>query len=174
MIIGPDKSIEILSSTPAVLKEQLEGLSREWLFVRESKDSWNPAEIVCHLIHCEKDDWLPRIKIILSDAARKEFRPFNRTEGFEKSESQTINELLTEFSILRKENLEYLKSLPLDNEHLNNTGIHPEFGEVTLKQLLSTWVVHDLSHIVQINRILAKQYADEVGPWISYLQILKK
>ncbi len=168
-----NKSLEILHSTPLVLEKQLSDLSRDWFMNNEGEGTWTPAEIICHLIHCEEEDWTERMKIILSDEEDKKFKPFNRTKGFEKSKTQTIKELLTEFKLLRKNNLKYLKSLKLSDSELSKTGIHPDFGEVTLGQLLATWVVHDLSHIAQISRVMANQYADEVGPWSEYLPILK-
>jgi hypothetical protein len=168
------KSLEILQSTPYILEKQLCGLSVDWLMQNEGEGTWSPAEIVCHLIHCEEEDWITRMKIILSDEKNKKFKPFNRTKGFEKSKEQTIIELINEFKNLRGENLKYLKSLNLTDKDLNKTGIHPEFGEVTLNELLSTWVVHDFSHIAQISRIMAKQYKKEVGPWKKYLPILEK
>ncbi|MDQ3020197.1 MAG: DinB family protein [Bacteroidota bacterium] len=169
-----NKSLEILQGTPYVLEKQLCGLSREWLMQNEGEGTWNSAEIVCHLIQCEEEDWIARMKIILNEEGNKKFMDFNRTKGFEKSKEKTITELVSEFRMLRKENLEYLESHMLTGSDLDKTGVHPDFGEVTLKQLLATWVVHDLSHISQINRILAKQYREEVGPWIEYLQVLKK
>lgn len=169
-----NKSLEILQSTPSVLEALLCGLSKEWLMQNEGEDTWNSAEIVCHLIHCEEEDWIERMKIILRDEGNKKFAPFNRTEGFEKSKERTIKELVDEFGKLRKDNLEYLRSIKLTEKDLIKTGIHPDFGEVKLNQLLATLVVHDLSHVAQINRILAKQYRDEVGSWIEYLPILNK
>ncbi|MEO8210206.1 MAG: DinB family protein [bacterium] len=168
------KSLEILQSTPYVLEKQLCNLSNEWLIQNEGEGTWNSVEIICHLIHCEKEDWIARMKIILNDKGNKKFEPFNRTKGFEKSKVETITELVDEFKKLREENLDYLRSQMLTENDLDKTGIHPDFGEVTLKQLLATWVVHDLSHIAQINRVLAKQYTDEVGQWKEYLPILKK
>jgi SAM-dependent methyltransferase len=168
------KALEILNSTPEVLEKGLSGLSTEWLLSNEGEGTWSPAEIVCHLIHCEEDDWVTRMKLILSETDDKTFRQFDRTKGFEKSKLKTISELLDEFRVLRESNIAYLISLKLTDTQLNKKGIHPVFGEVTLKQLLSTWAVHDLSHIAQINRVMANLYADEVGPWIDYLSILKK
>jgi len=168
------RALEILSTTPAVLKKQLIGLSTEWLMQNEDEGTWNPAEIVCHLIHCDEDDWVTRLKLILSETDDKTFSPFVRTKGFEKSRTKTISELLDEFRVLREKNIAYLISLKLTDTELNKKGIHPVFGEVTLKQLLATWTVHDLSHIAQISRVMANQYAGEVGPWIEYLPFLKK
>jgi len=168
------EAIGILESTPLILDKQLAGLSKNWLSNNEGESTWTPAQIVCHLIHCEDDDWIPRLKIILNNAGEKKFKPFDRTFGFENADKFTINELLDEFRNKRNENLEYLKSLKLDENDMDKKGIHPDFGEVTLRQLLSTWVVHDLSHIAQINRVMSFQYKDETGPWKKYFPILSK
>jgi len=167
------RALEILNKTPAVLEKQLGGLSSEWLMQNEGKGTWTPAEIVCHLIHCEEDDWVSRMKLILSETDDKSFRPFDRTKDFEKSKTNTISELLNKFRILREKNIAYLISLKLTDNELNKKGNHPAFGEVTLKQLLATWTVHDLSHIAQISRVMANQYSGAVGPWIEYLPLLK-
>ncbi len=164
--------IQILGTTPEVMKSQLYGLNKEWLMGNEGEGTWNPAEIICHMIHCEEVDWIPRMNIVLSSDENKKFEPLNRTFGFEKIRLQTINQLLDEFKKLREINLKYLGSVRLTEDQLIKKGIHPEFGEVTLKQLLAAWVVHDLSHIAQISRVLAMQYYDEVGPWTKYLPIL--
>lgn len=169
-----NKSFEILRNTPFVLEKLFIGLNRDWLICNEGKGTWSPVEILCHLIHCEVDDWIPRMKIILSNNNNKQFKPFNRKEGFENVKEKSINELMTKFRKLRNKNLIYLKSIKLSANYLSKTGIHPEFGEVNLKQLIATWVVHDLSHIAQVSRIMAKQYTAEVGPWIEYLPVLKK
>jgi len=168
------RALEILNTTPAVLEKQLSGLSPEWLMQNEGEGTWTPAEIVCHLIHCEEDDWVSRMKLILSETDDKTFRPFDRTKGFEQSKTNTISELLDKFRILREKNIAFLISLKLTDNELNRKGIHPAFGEVTLKQLLATWTVHDLSHIAQISRVMANQYSGEVGPWIEYIPFLKK
>lgn len=169
-----NKSYEILSSTPSVLEKMLCGLSQEWIMQNEGEGTWTPAEIVCHLIHCEEDDWIARLKIILDETSDKKFKPFERTLGFENSKEKSISELVNEFKKLRAENLIYLKDLNLNAEQLEKTGIHPDFGEVRLKQLLAAWVVHDLSHIAQICRVMSKQYSEEVGPWKEYLPVLKR
>ena len=127
------RALEILNTTPAVLEKQLGGLSPEWLMQNEGEGKWTPAEIVCHLIHCEEDDWVSRMKVILSETDDKTFRPFDRTKGFEKSKKNTISELLDEFRILREKNTSYLVSLKLTDDDLNTNGIHPAFGEVSLK-----------------------------------------
>ncbi len=167
-----NEAIQILEKTPLVLKSLLSELNDKWIYDNEGERSWSPFDIVGHLIHGEKTDWLPRIKIILGDNDRH-FDVFDRFAQFENSKGKTINELLTEFEILRIENISLLKSLNISEKDLEKTGIHPELGLVTLREHLSTWVVHDLSHLSQITRVMAKQYKQEMGPWIKYFQKLK-
>lgn len=167
------KSIEILERTPVVLETMLKGLSGEWIMQNEGPDTWSPFDIIGHLIHGEKTDWIPRMEIILSDKANKQFEPFDRFAQFQSSKGKSIGQLLDEFASLRSANIKKLKSKNLSESDLLKTGIHPAFGEVTLGQLLSTWVVHDLNHIAQVSRVMAKQYKDEVGPWIEYLRVLQ-
>ncbi|WP_196892689.1 DinB family protein [Aureivirga marina] len=168
-----NKSIEILEKTPAILETYLTELSDEWLFINEGENTWNPYDIVGHLIFGEKTDWIVRIKIILSKSESKIFEPFDRFAQLNEDQNIPISQLLKTFSKLRRQNLEELKSLNISESDLNLTGIHPEFREVTLKELIATWAVHDLGHIAQISRVMAKQYKEEVGPWINYLGILK-
>jgi hypothetical protein len=165
-------SIEILERTPDVLHLLLQDLSEDWTKHNEGPDTWSPYDVIGHLIHGEKTDWIPRMEIILSEDKSKEFIPFDRFAQFENSKRKSLQELLDEFKMLRIENVQKLKSKNISEVDLNKTGIHPAFGEVTLKQLLATWVVHDLNHIVQISRVMAKQYKEEVGPWIEYLKVL--
>ncbi|MCI0449681.1 MAG: DinB family protein [Chlorobi bacterium] len=169
-----EKSVEILERTPRVLEELLNDLSDEWITSNEGADSWSPYDIMGHLIHGEKTDWITRMQIILSGREDKSFEPFDRFAQFKNSKGKSIKLLLDEFKQLRKKNIETLNSANITSDQLNLTGIHPEFGEVTLEQLIATWVVHDLSHIVQISRVMAMQYKDEVGPWIEYLPILTR
>lgn len=166
--------IEILSRTPAVLDSLLGGLSDEWIHNNEGEATWSPFDIVGHLIHGDKTDWIPRMKVILSDGPDKKFDPFDRFAQFEASKGKNIRQLLDEFKALRKKNIEILKSKNLDAQDLSKTGIHPEFGEVRLEQLLATWTAHDLSHLSQITRVMARQYTREVGPWKQYLPILSR
>lgn len=168
------RALEILNATPEVLEKQLGGLNTEWLKSNEGEGTWNPSEIICHLIHCEEDDWVTRMKLILSETDDRSFKPFERNKGFDKSKTKTISELLDEFRVLREKNISYLVSLNLTETELGKKGIHPVFGEVTLKQLLAAWTIHDLSHIAQISRVLAYQFAEEAGPWTEYLPFLKK
>lgn len=168
------RSIEILHNTPQVLDTLLNGLSKEWLYNNEGENSWSPYDIVGHLIFGEKTDWIVRIKIILSESENKLFEPFDRFAQLHEDQTKPITDLINEFKILRENNLNELTALHITPNDLDRIGIHPDFGEVTLKQLISTWAVHDLGHIAQISRVMAKQYKEEVGPWIDYLGILKK
>ena len=169
-----NKSIEILERTPDVIEVLLSGLSQEWIRSNEGDGTWSPYDIVGHLIFGEKTDWIVRIKTILSTSEDKLFEPFDRFAQLKENQEKSIDKLISEFKGIRIENLNKLESLNINEEDLNRIGIHPEFGEVNLKQLISTWAVHDLGHIAQISRVMAKQYKNEVGPWINYLGILKK
>jgi DinB superfamily len=167
-----DKSIEILEKTPAVLKTLLEGLSNEWVMNNEGPETFSPYDVIGHLIHGEKTDWAVRAKIILEFGLSKPFEPWNRFAQYEESKGKTLQQLLDEFEAVRKENLNWFNSLQLSEEDLERKGLHPVLGEVTLRNLLSTWVVHDLTHIAQITRVMAKQYTDEMGPWPEFFRIL--
>ncbi|WP_299112304.1 DinB family protein [uncultured Winogradskyella sp.] len=166
------KSIEILEQTPKTLRSFLENLSDDWVFCNEGVNTWSAYDIVGHLIHGEKTDWIPRLHIILSNSDEKVFKPFDRFAQFEDSKGKSLSNLLDEFEVLRQHNLNTLKDLNVSNAQLQYKGIHPELGEVTLSQLLATWVTHDLGHIAQISRVMAKQYKTQVGPWINYISIL--
>ncbi|MCF6131487.1 DinB family protein [Flavobacterium wongokense] len=168
------KSIEILERTPTVLETLLNGLSNEWIQNNEGEETWSPFDVLGHLIHGEKTDWIARTEIILSDKADKTFPPFDRFAQFEESKGKTISDLLNEFTDLRNTNLIALKSKNITSEDLTKTGIHPTFGAVTLENLLACWVAHDLGHIAQISRVMAKQYKEEVGPWREFLPILDR
>ncbi len=169
-----EKSIEVLESTPNVLNVMLQHVSTAWTSVNEGGDTWSVYDIVGHLIHGEKTDWMQRAEIILSEKTDKTFKPFDRFAQFKESEGKSLQHLLDEFTILRKKNIELLLSKKITGKDLEEKGIHPAFGEVTLSHLLSTWVVHDLNHLAQICRVMAKQYKPAVGPWAKYLGILKE
>ena len=169
-----DQALEILEQTPGTLRSFLAQLSNTWVFADEGEGSWNAFDIVGHLIHGEKTDWIPRLKIILSDDENKTFQPFDRFAQMQVSEGKSLHELLDEFSELRQRNLDYIRSLSLTESELKRGGTHPDLGAVTLKELLACWVTHDLGHIAQIARVMAKQYKHEVGPWIAYIPILNK
>ncbi|HJS25115.1 MAG TPA: DinB family protein [Pyrinomonadaceae bacterium] len=164
---------EILQRTPATLNSLLRDLPESWLVHNEGPETWSPYDIVGHLIHGEETDWIPRAKIILDHGEERAFEPFDRVAMFEKSKGKSIAELLDTFARLRSENLRELQKLNLTTDLLEKRGMHPELGVVTLRQLLATWVVHDLGHIRQVVRVMAKQYRDEVGPWKAYLSILE-
>lgn len=166
------EALEVLAQTPKTLKSLLGQLSDPWLYNNEGENTWSPYDIVGHLIHGEKTDWIPRAKIILSHSENKTFVPFDRFAQFENSKGKTISQLLDEFETLRANNLNTLKQLNLTTKQLDLKGIHPELGEVTLSHLLATWVTHDLAHLAQISRVMAKQYKNEVGPWSAYIPIL--
>ena len=166
-----DKSFQILSGTPLILQTWLAHLDGGWLENNEGENTWSALDVVRHLVLAEKTNWMVRTKSILSDSANKAFVPFVRMEN---DESVTITAALAEFAKLRAANINELKSLRISADDLEKRGIHPEFGNVTLSQLLSTWTVHDLGHIGQISRVMARQYKSAVGPWAAYLSILNK
>jgi hypothetical protein len=168
-----DEGIQILSKTPSVLTLLLEDLPDTWVMTNEGDQTWSPYDIVGHLIHGEKTDWIPRAKIILGDQGDKTFISFDRFAQFENSKGKTLSELLEEFRGWRLQNIEVLKAMELNEEKLKRKGMHPDLGEVSLAELLATWVAHDLSHINQMTRVMARNYKGEVGPWRAYISILK-
>lgn len=165
-----DEAVAILERTPASLKAMLEDLPESWAQAKEGEGTWSPYDVIGHLIHGERTDWIPRAQHILAGDPRP-FVPFDRTAQFTESHGQTLSELLTTFANLRRENLATLKSMNLINADFDRRGLHPELGEVTMRQLLATWVVHDLDHVGQIARTMAKAYTNATGPWIEYLSI---
>ncbi|KPK80163.1 MAG: hypothetical protein AMS25_09965 [Gemmatimonas sp. SM23_52] len=167
------RTLEILRQTPGTLRSLLGGLSEEWISANEGSDTWSAFDIVGHLIHGDETDWIARLEIILEHGEAETFTPFDRFAQFEKSKGKSLAELLDTFEALRQENLRTLEELNLQPQQLDLTGMHPELGRVTLRQLLATWAVHDLGHIFQIARVLAKAYAAQVGPWGVYLRVLR-
>jgi hypothetical protein len=167
-----DSAKEVLGRTPATLDSLLRQLPDEWIVSNEGADSWSPFDVVGHLIHGEESDWIPRAKVILEHGESRPFEPFDRFAMFEKSRGASLDELLDRFARLRAESLRELEGMNLTPEMLLKRGLHPELGVVTLSQLLSTWVVHDLGHIGQTVRVMAKQYGEAVGAWRAYLSIL--
>ncbi|NNL33155.1 MAG: DinB family protein [Flavobacteriaceae bacterium] len=168
------KALPILERTPEVLSTLLIDLDDDWIYSNEGPDTWSPFDIVGHLIHGEITDWTSRLNIILSEADDKTFEPFDRFAQFETSKLKNLTQLLAEFKSRRAENIKYLKSLNITKDQFDLKAVHPSLGEVTMKELLSTWVAHDLGHIAQIARVMAKQYKDEVGPWQEYMPILNR
>ena len=169
-----NKSIALLTRTPKVFKSLFYDLNFGWDEINDGPNTWNAFDIIGHLIHGEQTDWIPRARLILSESKDKTFDPFDRFAQEKLSVGKTMNELLDQFEELRIENLDTLKSWNLTQLDLNKTGIHPELGLVTLKQLISTWTIHDVAHLNQISRVLIKHYSEDVGPWAEYTRLLKK
>ncbi|WP_423410554.1 DinB family protein [Heyndrickxia sp. MSNUG] len=174
MNINIKEAIEVLETTPKTLEIFLTGLSAGWLECNEGEGSWNATQVIDHLIVGEKTNWIPRLKSILQEGEEQLFPPFDRFAHLTESSSKTLEVKFLEFKSLRSENVSTLKNLIVDDQQLAMTGLHPEFGKVTAKELISTWVVHDLTHISQIIRIMAHRYRADVGPWEAYLGVLKK
>ena len=168
-----DQALQVLSATPRTLRALLGDLTEEWTHSSGNAEQWEAFDIVGHLIHADETDWIPRARIILEQGENRRFGPFDRFAQFERSKGKTLEELLGEFEFARRNSLAILSSWELRADDLALTGDHPEFGEVTLGQLLATWVVHDLTHIRQIATAMARRYDTEVGPWKEYLSILR-
>ena len=166
------KSLEILERTPSVLNALLSGIDDEWIMNNEGPDTFSPYDVVGHLLHGEKTDWTARIKRILHHGTSKSFDSFDRFAMYEESKGKTMQQLLNEFEEIRKQNIIWLRSLDLQETDYDKKGMHPKLGEVILRNLLATWVVHDLTHIAQITRVMAKQYKTEIGPWVEFFRIL--
>jgi len=166
------EAVQILERTPGLLDRMVRGLPEPWLRATEGAHTWSCYDVVGHLIHGELTDWVPRIRIIMDHGESRTFDPFDRFAQLKEDRARPVDTLLDRFKELREQNLTALLEMRLSPSDLGRTGVHPALGTVTLGQLISAWVVHDLSHLSQINRVLAKQYAAEVGPWRAYLQIL--
>ncbi|HEX6044406.1 MAG TPA: DinB family protein [Pyrinomonadaceae bacterium] len=163
---------EILRRTPATLNALLSDLPNDWVLSNEGPETWSPYDVIGHLIEGEENDWIPRARIILEQGEARPFDKFDRFAMLEKSKGKSLLELLAQFEKLRGQSLRELDELNLTPELLQKQGMHPALGVVTLSQLLSAWVVHDLGHIRQIVRVMAKQYRDAIGPWTAYLSIV--
>jgi hypothetical protein len=168
------QAIEILEKTPTILKTWLENASEEWVQYKRDEEHWSAFDIVGHFIHGEKTDWIPRAQLILQREGEKEFVPFDRFAQFEDSQGKTLADLLEEFGRLRKKNLDTLRGFDLQPDDFERQGKHPELGTVNLGQLIATWVVHDLEHLSQIAQEMAQRYKGDVGPWLEYLEVLKR
>ena len=169
-----EKTILVLARTPRVLHSLLAGLPTEWTVPNEGPDTWSAFDVVGHLIDGEETDWMVRARIILAQGDSRQFEPFDRSRHLAENRNRTMAQLLAHFEVLRKTNLAELRAVHVRPEQLELTGEHPDFGSVTLRQLLATWVVHDLGHLAQISRVMAKQYRDAVGPWEAYLPVLHR
>lgn len=166
-----DSAREVLRRTPQVLHLMLTDLPDAWLHGRETTDAWSPYQVCGHLLHVEECDWIDRTKVILEHGTTTVFEPVDREAGFTRFAGWSVRELLDRFASTRKSNLDELAAL-LGPDSLDQRGLHPDFGEVSLAQLLATWVVHDLNHVSQIVKTMAKEYRDAVGPWRAFLPLL--
>ena len=167
-----DDAIPVLRATPGVLQAWLAGLPEGWVRNNEGPETWSPYDVVGHLIHGDRTDWIPRVEHLLQHGASRPFTPFDRVAMFRDSQGKSLGQLLDTFAELRAANVARLESLRFAPKDLARPGLHPELGPVTLGQLLATWVAHDLNHLGQIARVMCRQYTEAVGPWIEYLPLL--
>ena len=163
----------LLARTPATLNALLRDLPETWTLQNEGENTWSAFDVVGHLIHCERTDWMPRARTVLQFGEDQTFGPFDRWGHVRESQGKSLEQLLDEFARLRSENLDELRALNLQQQDLERRGRHPALGVVTLSELLATWAVHDLTHLHQISRVMAHQYRDAVGPWSEYLGVLQ-
>jgi hypothetical protein len=170
----PGEAIPVLARTPAVLRALLDGLPEAWIRAREGPETWSPFDVVGHLIHGERTDWIPRAEIILAHGEARTFEVFDRFAMVEASRGKSLGELLNTFAELRVANVVRLERMGLTPADLDRRGRHPELGSVTLGQHLATWVAHDLSHIAQVARVMGKRYREAAGPWRAYLPMLRE
>ena len=167
-------AIAVLERTPVTLRALLGGLPDAWTSPNEGPETFSAFDNLGHLVHGERADWIVRARIVLEQGAQRRFAPYDRFAQVSESAGKSVADLLDEFESLRTHNLDTLRAWHLDEQMLSLEGEHPAFGTVTLRQLLSTWAVHDLGHIAQTSRVMAKQYRDAVGPWRAYLPILDR
>ena len=167
-----DKAKEVLQRTPATLNALLNDLPSDWVLANEGPETFSPYDVIGHLIEGEENDWIPRARIILEQGEARPFDKFDRFAMYEKSRGKSLSELLKQFEQLRGESLRQLDEMNLTPELLQKQGSHPALGVITLSQLLSAWVIHDLGHIRQIVRVMAQQYREAIGPWTTYLTIV--
>ena len=169
-----EKSIEVLERTPIAIEALVEGLSKDWIYAKEDNEDWSVHKVVSHLIYGERTTWTPRLEMIMSNFPTKEFEPTDDVEEhFTKMESKSIRELIFQLKYLREINIDIVQAYNITNDDLSSTATHPNLGIVTLKELLATWVVHDMAHLSQIARIMAKKLGEDVGPWKDQLGILR-
>ncbi len=165
-------TISLLARTPAALDALLRDLPENWVFGTEGDGTWSPFDIVGHLIHGERADWIPRVKMILQSGEGQTFVPFDRTGHAREVQGKSLSQLLDEFARARGKNLEELRALNLRGEDMERRGRHPSLGVVAMSELLATWAAHDMTHLHQISRAMAHQYNEAVGPWSAYLGVL--
>jgi hypothetical protein len=167
-----EESVALLERTPRVVHELVAGLPESWLGERDTPDGWTARDVIGHLISAELDDWIARAEIILEHGMERPFDPFDRLAHVERDRDATLHELIDRFAELRQANLMRIRELVDDEADLDRRGLHPALGEVTLRNLIATWTVHDLDHVAQIYAALAGSRDHEVGPWKAYLGIL--
>jgi hypothetical protein len=167
-----DRSLDVLARTPGTFQALLGGVGEPWIRATEGPDTFSPFDVVGHLIDGEETDWIPRSRIILARGADPRFEPYDRFRHRARNAGRSLASLLEEFARLRAANLEHLRSWHLTAVELDLPGNHPSLGRVTLRQLLAAWVVHDLGHVAQVARVMAKQYRDAIGPWEAYLPVV--
>jgi hypothetical protein len=165
-------SLDILRRTPPTLRALLADLPEPWVRGTEGPDTFSPLDVVGHLIDGEETDWVPRARIILARGADPRFEPYDRFRHRARNVGRSLGSLLDEFDELRAANLRLVRTWSLTDAELDLPGNHPSLGRVTLRQLLASWVVHDLGHLAQVARVMAKQYRDEVGPWVPFMPVL--
>jgi DinB superfamily len=168
-----EETVVLLTRTPVVLDSLLRGMPETWTLRNEGEGTWSPFDIVAHLIHAEREDWIPRARVILNHGESRPFPPFDREGNFGASRGKRIEELLDEFTEARAESLHELGELNLLTPDLARRGRHPSFGAVTLGELLATWAAHDLNHLHQVARVMAHQYREDVGPWTRFLGVMQ-
>lgn len=166
-------TIALLSRTPAALDALLRGLPERWTLRNEGENTWTPFDVIGHLIHGERTDWIPRTRRILQFGESRPFEPFDRLAQNQESKGKSLGQLLDEFARLRGDNIRELRAMNLKPEDFEKRGMHPALGSVTLSELLATWATHDLTHLHQISRIMAHQYREAVGPWSRFLGVLQ-
>lgn len=169
-----DECLAVLTRTPGTLNAMLRDLPELWTTATEGPGTWSPYVVVGHLIHCERTDWMPRLGIILEHGVNRPFDPLDREAQLREGNGRALPTLLDEFEALRRDNLVSLRLMDLQAAHLELTGTHPALGTVTLRQLIATWTAHDLAHILQVSRVMARRYQQEVGPWGEYLSVMKQ
>ena len=168
-----EESLSVLARTPAALDALLRDLPEAWTAATEGPGTWSPYVVIGHLIHCERSNWMPRLMFILENGTSRPFDPIDREAQLREGSERALSALLDEFGALRRDNLQRLHEVNLQPAQLELRGTHPEFGAVTVGQLLATWTAHDLAHLLQVSRVMAKRYKQEVGPWAAYLSVMK-
>ncbi len=167
-----ESAVRILERTPAAVRALVAGLGDQWTTVNEGPETFSVFDVVGHLVDGEETDWIPRAMIVLERGEEGTFEPYDRFRHYQRNKDRSLESLLAEFEALRAKNLDLVREWQLDDAKLRRRANHPALGLVTLSQLLAAWVVHDLGHIAQISRVMAKQYRDEIGPWIDYLPVV--